>query len=123
MTRTLALAAALAAAGCSAGPARGPVTGTVTYKGMPVGAAAVDFYPADGGPVAGATTLPDGTFALDTPGHGAGAAAGLYKVTVAALNPADGRRLPAKCGDPAATPLAADVPPGGAAGLAIELRD
>jgi hypothetical protein len=44
-------------------------------------------------------------------------------VTVALLNPADSRRLPAKCGDPAATPLTADVPPGGAAGLVIELRD
>ncbi len=76
---------ALCMVGCSGGPAGPktvPVSGTVTLDGSPLAGATVTFSPVSGGKAAAGTTDQAGKFELITPGGGAGAVPGSYKVTV-----------------------------------------
>lgn len=105
----------LLAAGCGGGgPALHPVRGKVLVGDAPAAGATVVFKPvaarADLNNPTG-TVAADGTFALDTYPHGAGAPAGEYVVLVTWLPP-DAReqenpknKLPGRYADPDKTPL------------------
>ena len=102
-----------------------PVAGTVRVNGQPAASALVTFHP-----LGGQSSKPsgrvgdDGTFALTTREGGDGAPAGEYRVTVAWVAPAAGRKgvegedapprplVPAEYTTPDRTPLRASVAAG-----------
>ncbi len=114
-------ALALATAGCAGGTAPPmPVRGTVLYCGSPLRAGTIVFVPdptrGGRGPLARADIRADGTFALQTD-RGDGVPGGWYRVTVAAVAPADPGAvprslLPARYGDPELSGLECEVRPG-----------
>jgi hypothetical protein len=74
--------------GCGGPKALLPVSGKVTYRGQPVPGGTIAFTPdakhGEHGPMAVGEIAPDGTYSLRT-GKDFGAAAGVYRVTVAAV--------------------------------------
>ena len=110
--------------GCQREPAISlvPVTGRVVYRGQGVKRATVQLIPdAAGGthaPSATGQTDESGSFTLQTPPFGPGVAPGRYKVTVQQYGPPG---LPPKYGNPAETPLRAQVPEGGLAQWDVKL--
>ena len=110
----------LALAGCAGKeptPETLPVTGTVTYKGKPLPAGSITFYPESGMP--GSGPLNDkGEFTLTTFAPGDGAVRGQHKVVVKAFNssadvglgnPSKESNIPPKYNDVSTTPLTATV--------------
>ncbi len=110
-------------AGCSGRyPATVPVHGTVRMDGKPLAGGRIDFRPEEGR-LATAAIDPEGRYALTTFRPGDGAVPGTHRVTVTF-----GREtkqpieegieqpiewvVPQRYGDPATTPLRADVSPG-----------
>ena len=67
-----------------------PVSGKVTYMGAPLTFGCVTFQPELGRASRGAIQ-PDGTFTLNTPGEGDGAAVGLNKVRITCFESQDPR--------------------------------
>lgn len=127
------LGAALACSGCGAGVELAPVRGQVLLDGRPLQFGAVMFQPAAGQPAA-AVIKPDGTFEMNTPGIGNGAAVGPNEVRVTcyeAQNPAAkpgrfgeglGRLLiPAHYTSYGTSGLVVDVPPRGLDDFVLEL--
>ncbi len=71
----------VAMAGCDRGPERAPVEGIVLFEGKPLQAGTVMFQPVGGQP-SQARIRPDGTFTMETFGHGPGAVVGHCRVAV-----------------------------------------
>lgn len=108
---------ALIAAGCG-GPGAS-VEGVVTLDGRPLPGARISFHPDTTGPVAYGVSLADGSYLLKTGAKQSGLEPGGYRVTVFAMEVADGGQekagpllTPAAYGDPAKTPLRCQVAPG-----------
>jgi len=112
----------LLAAGCNRSSIKlYPVNGKVTYKDQPTEGASIVFQPVDGvapeRPMAYGDVKADGTFQLRTE-HGAGAAAGDYKVLIMWYGSSSGEvldaksKLPAKYADPEKPLLTATVKAG-----------
>ncbi len=72
---------ALVLAGCGRGPDRTPVEGRVLFEGEPLQFGTVMFQPPSGQP-SQARIRPDGTFSMETLGHGPGAVVGLCRVRI-----------------------------------------
>jgi hypothetical protein len=122
------MATCLTAAGCSKrGAEPVPVAGKVVVYGRPAAGAVVTFHPEGATPDAPrptARTDGDGRFQLTTAKAGDGAPAGEYRVTVAWVAPAAGRKgvegedapprplVPAEYTTPDRTPLRASVAAG-----------
>lgn len=120
----LTLGLCLAVAGCGRPPEKlVPVSGQVIYRGRGVAKATVQLLPdtAKGTHAASATgeTDADGSFALQTPPHGAGVRPGHYKVTVQHYHSG----IPPQYGNPMRTPLQIEVPETGLADWRIQLKD
>jgi hypothetical protein len=121
----LVLLALVAVAGCGRGPTRAPVEGQVLYEGKPLEFGTVMFQPPSGQP-SQARIRPDGTFTMETFGHGAGAIVGRCRVRITCYEsdapsadgamseePVTGRMLiPSRYGEYATSGLEVDVLPG-----------
>ncbi len=117
---TAALLISLALTGCAGKeptPETLPVTGTVTYKGKPLPAGSITFYPESGMPGSGPLNE-KGEFTLTTFAPGDGAVRGQHKVVVRAFNssadvglgnPSKESNIPSKYNDVSTTPLTATV--------------
>lgn len=89
-SRAAALVVAILAAFCSScgggGPTLHPVRGTVLFDGKPAEGATIVFQPAEAAgpdtPLPSGVVGPDGSFAVATHPHGAGAPAGDYLVLI-----------------------------------------
>jgi hypothetical protein len=126
----------VSAVGCgSAAQPLVPVSGKVVYQGMTISAGTIVFTPdskkGTNGPIAMGEIRVDGTYSLKT-GKSFGAAAGWYRVTVAALGPGEpappGQRyhippslLPEKYRDPDLSQLACQVHPNQANAIDFKL--
>jgi hypothetical protein len=116
--------AALASFGCGDKPKLVAVTGKVLYKGQPLTAGSIWFYPDAGNTYHGekpsCQLALDGAFAMRTYPFGTGVPPGSYKVT---LSPelANRIKLPAYA-TPAKTPLTLQVPDSGIRDYLIEVK-
>lgn len=120
--------------GCSRAPARAPVEGQVIYDGQPLQFGTVMFQPPSGQP-SQARIRPDGTFTMETFGHGPGAIVGRCRVRITcyesdapgadgamAEEPVTGRMLiPERYGQYATSNLEVEVQPGRNKPLLFEL--
>ena len=112
-------------AGCGRGPERAPVEGKVLFEGEPLRFGTVMFQPPGGQP-SQARIRPDGTFTMETFGHGPGAVVGRCRVRITSYEsdapgadgatsdePALGRMLiPERYGNYATSGLEVEVRPG-----------
>jgi hypothetical protein len=115
--RIVLLSLALLAAGCG-GPRLAPVTGKVVMNGQPLTAGDIWLHPTEDNPWKGdkpsSLLQLDGSFAIRTHPHGAGAPPGAYKVT---LGPALANRIGRpRLGKVEETPWSLMVPPTGVVG-------
>lgn len=114
------------------GPQLAPVKGKVTYKGKPLPFGSVILQPAAGQPAIGAIQS-DGTFQVQTPGHGDGAPVGVNRIQIICYEKIEPKTpggeigmgkslIPQKYTSYTTSGLTIDVQPGGN-DLILDLKD